>query len=105
MTVYLSFGHDYMLHFATISETTSEFLQNLCRWLLHRWLLQSPFSGLIASSPLSPRLGWRMGEFCVVVSFRLSGLVYSKFQSYKWTSSTCRRQIPVPTWSVLIRCH
>ena len=75
MTVYLSFGRDYMLHFATISETTSEFLQNLC-----------PFSGLIASSQLSPRLGWRMGEFCVVVSFRLSGLVYSKFQSYKWTS-------------------
>ena len=99
MTVYLSSGHDYMLHFATISETTSEFLQNSCRWLL-----QSPFSGLIASSQLSPRLGWRMGEFCVVVSFRLSGLVYSKFQSYKWTSSTCRRQIPVPTWSVLIRC-
>ena len=99
MTVYLSLGHDYMLHYATISETTPEFLQNLCRWLL-----LSPFSGLIASCQLSPRLGWRMGEFWVVVSFRLSGLVYSKFQSYKWTSSTCRRQMPVPTWSVLIRC-
>ena len=49
MTVYLSFGHDYMLHYATISETTPEFLQNLCRWLL-----LSPFSGLIASCQLSP---------------------------------------------------
>ena len=99
MTVYLSFGHDYMLHYANISETTPEFLQNLCRWLL-----LSPFSGLIASCQLSPRLGWRMGELWVVVSFRLSGLVCSKFESYKWTSSTCRRQMPVSTWSGLIRC-
>ena len=99
MTAYLSFGHNYMLHYATISETTPEFLQNLCCWLL-----LSPFCGLIASFQLSPRLGWRMGEFRVVVSFGLSGLVSSKFQSYKWTSSTCRRQMPVPTWSVLIRC-
>ena len=28
MTVYLSFGHDYMLHYATISETTPELLQS-----------------------------------------------------------------------------
>ena len=58
MTVYLSFGHDYMLRYATISKTTPKFLQNLCRWLL-----LSPFSGLIASCQLGPGLGWRMGEF------------------------------------------
>ena len=32
MTVYLSFGHDYMLHYATISKTTPEFLQISVLW-------------------------------------------------------------------------
>ena len=86
-----SSGHDYMLHFATTSETTLEFLQKINAACAQ------------AQLPVKPTT-WLEGRRILgggVIQTTRPGL-FPKFQSYTWTRSTCRRQMLVPTWSVSV---